>query len=321
MAWKKNFRKIPYKIHSKLESLSSAELVVGCVKTFSNEDIVSGMLSHLDIYIDSDGLHYPESIFPKPDQGKHSSWNINGRIIKRTDLPKETYYNYVEAPNWGNSDYGTHTVALPGERYPRDFIAPKNTQITIESLNQEPNQSNYIIKFQLSEVLNRDDDNFEERLFDCINLLQENVGCCNLVNADVTIRDYIQTLNLSWEILPLGTVDEALERIFRGHNPSQQEKDTATERHTFFMGLDPRKLIYGRSGLQRYFGALIKDDLVIFENVRYGNAIYIMFENWEELSQKSRIELLSGTHGSGFERIIHKGDWKTQVNGILNANR
>ncbi len=321
MDWQKNFRKIPQRIYATLENFDSAELVVGCVRTFLKEDIINGVLSHLDIYIDNDGLHCPASIFPKSDQGKHSSWNINGRVIKRTDLPKETYHNYVEAPNWGDPNNGTHTVDLQGERYPKEFIAPRNTQIQIECPNLEPNRLNYIIKFQLSEVLAREGDDFEDRLFDCINLLQENVGCCNIMNAEATLRDYIRTLHVSWEILPPGTVDETLERIFRGFTPTHQQRDIAHERLTFFEGLGYRDRIMGNSGLQRYFGALIQNDLVIFENIRYGNAIYIMFENWAELSQKSRIELLKGTYGSGFERIIHRGNWKLQVECILNANR
>ena len=51
------------------------------------------------------------------------------------------------------------------------------------------------------------------------------------------------------------------------------------------------------------------DDFVVFENIRYGNAIYVMFEGWESLSRKSRIDLLKGSR-EGFERIEHRDGWE-----------
>ena len=85
------------------------------------------------------------------------------------------------------------------------------------------------------------------------------------------------------------------------------------------MSLKPAKLVYGLSGFERYFGGLIKDDLVVFENIEYGNAIYIMFENWRELSQKTRTELLSGRFGRNFERVMHGSGWKGKVKAVIKA--
>lgn len=313
----KNLRKVPQRITIKLDNIESREVVIGCAKKFSRADIQDGILTHLNVNLDEEGLKFPSSIFPLVNQGKYSSWNINGREIKRTDLPKETYYNYIEAPNWGDSSYGYHTVALPGQRYPKEQIAPRNSTIEIECANISPTLEHYIVKFQISEVLNRDSPDFNDRLLYCLNLLQENIGHCDVEQAGVTLQDYIQTLHISWDILPPGTIEEAMDRMFPGGSPTAQERDTASERHEFFMSLNPRNLVYGRSGLQRYFGALIYDDLVVFENVKYGNAIYVMFDNWEELSQKSRVELLSGIFGDNFRRVIHSGDWREQVCKII----
>ena len=121
------------------------------------------------------------------------------------------------------------------------------------------------------------------------------------------------------EILPPGTVEEAVERIFGGRKATQPEIDVVAERYKFFMSLKPVNLIVGSSGFQKYFGAQLKEDLVVFDNVEYGNALYIMFEDWEELSQKSRIELLSGKAGSNFIRIVHKGEWEETVRKVLKA--
>jgi hypothetical protein len=43
-----------------------------------------------------------------------------------------------------------------------------------------------------------------------------------------------------------------------------------------------------------------------------------MHENWEELSVKSRLELLSGRFGNNFERVIHRAGWKKKANSIIN---
>ncbi len=92
MTWKKNFRKIPQMILGKLKTIQNPNIVVGCAKTFKQEDLQNGILSHLQINLTDSGLKFPKSIIPTPESGKHSSWNVNGREIKRTDLPKETYY-------------------------------------------------------------------------------------------------------------------------------------------------------------------------------------------------------------------------------------
>jgi hypothetical protein len=100
-----------------------------------------------------------------------------------------------------------------------------------------------------------------------------------------------------------------------------EERAVVEERYEFLMGLKPQQLVYGTSGLQRYFGALIRDDLIVFENVRYGNAIYVMFEDWQELSKRTRAELLSGRYGKNFERVMHGAGWKGKTRRIVAERR
>ena len=44
-------------------------------------------------------------------------------------------------------------------------------------------------------------------------------------------------------------------------------------------------------------------------NLDYGNALYILFDNWQEISQMSRIDILK-RHERDFIRIIHKDGWE-----------
>jgi hypothetical protein len=148
-------------------------------------------------------------------------------------------------------------------------------------------------------------------------LLQENVGACGVAKAGSTFADYCKTLIVSWEILPPGTLDDAIARLYRDRKPSQEEEVVIQDRHAFMMSLKPQCLVYGASGFARYFGGMIRSNLVIFENIRHGNAVYIMFEDWETLSRRTRVDLLSGVCGKGFERVIHVKDWKSKVKRIL----
>ncbi len=316
---KKNLFKVPQHILYKVKESNSRHFVAGCIKTYSKKEIQDGLLKHLGIIFENEKLVFPNEKIPDPIRGKYCDRNTNGYVIKRYDLPMEKYSITIEAPNYGDSYKGTHDVTWIKERYQRDFIAPRLSSIKIECKDPSSNLDNYIFKFEVSEVLDKETEDFEIRALECLNLLQENIYKSDLVDAGSTFSDYLQTIQLSWEILPPGTKEEVIERIFRGTKPSREQIETATDRYDFFIKLNPQQLVYGRSGFHRYFGALIKEDLVVFENTQYGNAIYIMYENWRELSTKSRIELLSGSFGSNFDRVIHKVGWKNKVKKIIES--
>ena len=61
--------------------------------------------------------------------------------------------------------------------------------------------------------------------------------------------------------------------------------------------MKPQALVQGQGGFRRYFGAKFSDDLVAFENMEYGNAVYVMRSDWESASRRTKQELI----GSGQE--------------------
>src|SRR5918998_4277363 len=89
------------------------------------------------------------------------------------------------------------------------------------------------------------------------------------------------------------------------HMPSPEVQRRFEERYDLLEELRPVAFVNGTGGFSRYFGAKFADDLVVLENVEYGNAIYVMFDEWETLSKRSRTELLEG-NTNGFVRIIHR---------------
>lgn len=314
---KKNIRKIPAKVTRRLEHIEGDNIVAAYLGSYSAEELRAGRFNHLGITLNEDGLVCPSSVLPPQESGKYSDRNINGHEIRRDDLPKERHYNSVDSPNWGDSAYGYHTVYLPYDRYPRDFIAPRGSSIRISCPNPQAGSDVYSIGFEVDWVLGRTDPEFETHLLEALNLLQENVGACGVEKAGTSVAEYENSLTVSWEILPPGTKEEAVTRIFRGRTPTEKERTSVEERYDFLKKLNPEKFVYGSSGFQRYFGALLQDDLVVFENVEYGNAVYVMFEGWADLSQRSRTELLSGRYGNNFERVLHTKGWKGRVKKIV----
>lgn len=137
-----------------------------------------------------------------------------------------------------------------------------------------------------------------------------------------TTEDYLKTVYVGWEILPPGTRDDTVTRILStSRNPTNPEmKKRVTQRIEVFSRLKPQGFIRGSSGFARYFGAKFADDCVVFENLDYGNALYVMFGRWEELSRLSRTELLSSDR-EGFERIIHTDGWEEKLKRVLEMHR
>ncbi|EOL8987626.1 hypothetical protein ACM92P_002147 [Cronobacter dublinensis] len=307
---KRNIRVIPKNVYSKLKRLGNT-VVAGTSIAITESQLKNGMLEHLGIYSDNGVNAYEESVIPDPLQGKYSLKNVFGEEIVRRDLPKETHYTEIESPNWGDSSNGTHTVRLPHEKYPRDIIPPK--LIAIEINHKQSSGSHFIFNFRVTRILEKNSSTFDDDLLFDLNLLQENLGKCGVENADKPISTYADTLIVSWDIFPPGSKEEVLSRIFRGKNITPDKKNVAENRYDFFMSLGPKKIVTGNSTFSNYLGAMLEDDLVVFENIEYGNAIYILYDNWDEISKLSRIDLLSGRAGNNFDRIIHSGNWKDEV--------
>lgn len=322
MARKKNIRLIPKHIIKKISNIDSSEIVVGAAKVFKAEELKEGALSHLNISLTSSGLNFPDEIMPPSNIGIFSKRNLEGYIVKRKDLGIQTIgYRTAEVPNWGDSWKGTHPVDLPIKGYPKEQISPTFYPIKIDCLDKKPQQQQYVIRFEIGNILNKKNRSFKDELLYCLNILQENIGVCDVEKAGTKLSEYLKTLRVSWEILPPDKTDEALGLIFKGRKPSQKLVDDTKERLQFFKSLKPQKTIVGSSGFSRYFGALIKKDLVVFDNMDYGNAVYIMFKKWEELSQKTRKQLLSGIYGNDFVRIIHSEGWQDEVRKIVKVKR
>lgn len=314
---KKNIRKIPDHIRQKLSAINQEEIVACCSLKADTDAIMAGEFSHLGISFDGIQLSYPEEHLPLPSQGRFSRWNVYGREVKRKDLPKEPFNIYVDVPNWGDYSKGTHTIVWERERYPIDYYPPRFIALRFELLNPNTDDETFWFRVTATEVLSKSSAEFEERLFFCFNLLQENVGGFDVAPSGLSKEQYVRMYWVDWEILPVGNRDLIVNRLSAGQREPVTTRHVIAERYDFFMSLGAKEIVFGTSGFARYFGARIEDDLVVFENLRYGNAIYIMYEDWRILSKRSRTELLTGRLGSDFDRVTHSGAWQNKVRRIV----
>lgn len=318
--WKMRFLKIPGHLLQEAKSLGTSHVMVACAKTIGESEVKDGLYSHLGITVAGGELKAPASLVPEASTGPFSARNIDGAEIVRKDLPKEDRSYSWEVPNWGDWSNGSHTQTRDYKGYPREFVSPKELEISIEVAKTFDNPRRFVVKFVVEQVLDINAKDFDRNFLENINLLQENVGAVSVVPSTATLQDYLATVTLSWEILPPGDVGTVVQSIVKGSKLSQEKHALLQERVQMLQTLKPDAFVRGTSGFVRYFGAKFAENLVAFENLAYGNALYVMFENWEALSKRSRHELLSGSP-EGFHRIEHRSGWKSELREVVNSRR
>lgn len=316
----KNFRRIPPEIRQRLETFALDDVVVAVAKQLRVKDVEK--YAHLGLRIEDGGLVIPAPFVPNLNAGKYSKINVEGKEIILKDEPMiEKEFSFY-APDWGDWSNGSHLVTHTRDVYQRDFLPPKELELVI-TLLEDRGGGVYLVKFAVDQVINRRAKDFKSDLLYNLNILQENIGAADVFSSEASFADYAATVRVDWELLPVGQLgaQEAVTRLLQGKRPITPEQMKIMEdRLAVFARLQPTHFIAGTSGFVRYFGAKYDDNFVVFENVRYGNAIYVMFERWQELSQRSRIDLLKGDR-EGFERIEHREGWEDRLEAMLERHR
>lgn len=312
--WQRNLRKIPDSITKKVQAFSSDLICVATTRQVGAGN--AGDYTHLSF---PRGKGEVASTLPIAEMGVYSTRNREGWEVKRTDLPMTTKTFYWESPNFGDaSTYGTHFHSQVREVYQREFHEPRLYEIETTVLTTTDSSS--VFRIGVDQTFDRTSPDFEFDLFFALNLLQENCGSVDVFPSSATRDDYIKTVTLDWEIFPPGTMDEVVASLTRGKTYSAPELKIVTDRVRVFERLKPQRYIRGSGKFGSYIGAQYADDLVVFENLKYGNALYVLYENWEEVSKRSRIDLLRGTDAT-FDRVPHTDTWKKTFSAILQREK
>ena len=310
---KRNLLKIPKTIIERIRAYDQDDVVIACVKFLRPEDI--SQYFHLGIAVENKNLIIPKPTVPNPSAGRYSKANVEGYEKVRKDLPMIQKVFESEVPNWGDWSNGSHTISWTRDVYQRDFYPPKEVELSITLLEEK--NGRYIIRFAIDQVINRRTSNFEQELLYNLNILQENIGAANVFPSAASLAEYTATVQVDWQILPPGTIDEVVQKILRGKGRITSEQESVMkERISVMSKIKPEAYIAGTDSFLRYFGAKFGDNFVVFENIRYGNALYVMYDSWQELSRKSRIELLNSSRNK-FDRIEHRDGWEVRLKGMV----
>lgn len=311
MATNINFMRIPDYINRELNGIKAPFVVVSTTLKLSLNDIARGKYRHLGITLREGSVVLNPSIIPHVSNGRYSKYNRYGRDILLKHLPKVYKTYHWETPNFGDPLKGYHDNYRTVLTWQHKFIAPRDWALSIQKLKQ--GNDFILVKVAVDLILNRELPFFDEDFLFAVNLLQENVGDCHVFNANASTNDYLRVTKLGWEIFPKGSLERAVERV-KGQirNLTPEKAKRIDDRAKFMERLKPVEYFVGSGMNSKYFGAKFRDDLVAFENVDYGNAIYILFGNWEELSKKSRTEILQRPD-KDFVRIPHTRYWKLNM--------
>ena len=318
---KKNihFRRIPDYIEQELHNVQSQHIIVATIIDASKSEIARGAYRHLGIKVTERNIQFPKTIQPDKLSGIFARRNRNGIVWKLTNLPKVIKTFSFDSPNFGDPDKGYHTTYIDREVYQRRLEPPRDWEITLNVINQS--EVRVRIKAEINTVLDRQHPDFRKDLFFAINLLQEQCRDSHVFNAAISDEELAKVTTVGWEIFPPGSMDRTFSVITqRLRNSSHERLQEIQKRANVLNRLDPTEYIVGSGMNSRYFGAKFGENIVVFENIDYGNALYILFDNWQEISQMSRIDILK-RHERDFIRIIHKDGWDKVLKRKLNELR
>lgn len=309
--WKQNFRKPPPSIEKALAAINTDFVVVAATKKVPTVAIDKGTYRHLGLRRDGADIVAGDPAVPKASVGRYSDRNVNGWEIVLKDEPMITKSYSWETPNFGDAaTYGTHTHYQDREVYQRRFFEPRHLPIAVEILKQpDDGTGTALIKFSVECILDRNREDFADDLLFCLNLLQENTGVAGVYASNATREDFIGTIALDWEVFPPGTAAEVVKAFTSGHGMAIKPSGELTSRIKLFSSLKPKAFLRGSGSFGAYVGAQFADDLVVFENLNYGNALYVLYQNWADISKRSRLDLLKGTT-KDFDRFPHTDGWE-----------
>ena len=311
-------RTIPSRVIKKLRSISTPTIRIACVLELSKDDIEKLGLSRLGIKIEDDSIIVPSNnVFPDESFGQVAHENIHGKEIIDKESPKidkDIYFG--ERPIYGDWSNGSFSLWQTKKVYRKDSVPPRGYSLNINSQSVKTQAEKWKVTFSIEPVLDRNSTEFNTELIFTISLLREVTGNFDVFASDVTTDEIANTRIVSWEIFPPGKRDLKTEVDRRLKNSDERTRKIVLDRAGTIESLKPLQYILGSGLASNYYGALFANDLVVFENLDYGNATYILYENWQELSKLSRTELLKGYRN--FDRIIHDTRWADQLTHIIN---
>ena len=258
-----------------------------------------------------------DSILPPASLGHTSKVNAEGYYIIHRDQPMETAYRVVEWhwEEWAgpyDTTPNSRLVDVPYKRYPRTFVPPFGVEIVV--FRNIKGEFVLVSPFTVYSVQN------EPLLKHIVNLFLEIFGECQIFAEDLNeiVRSSIRRLN--WRILPVGRMPwdqlrQQLEPLVQ--LAPQGNRPFILHRLEKINSFHPDFAAVGTAGFKGYvIMGFPSKNIYVCESVYYGNATYIFAEKWEELSKRTKAEILSANLQR--DRIIHRVEqWDRRINQLL----
>lgn len=315
------YKSLPEHIVEEIQALGGKDFKIGVSRIYSMDAIEGGKLKHLGVTASEDDVETVSPLLPV-GSGRWAKWNREGRLVPRPDWPSRTRSWLTTSPNFGDGGrYGyssqIHSVpvqatqTLHGKAFAFDVSAKKRQDGKI------------VVAFVLEPVFSTSVDLESPDLLMAASLAREVVGTPRVFAVDASSDAWQDTQFFDWEFLPVDhhgqpidydIVADTLE-IPRNSNI----RDTFKDRYAAIRTMNPKSIRYGNTGFARYV-AFEFDKAVVLENYYYGNAAYVMYEDWQALSQRTRLDLLADP-SARFERVIHSNDWKAKLQEAIKGQR
>ncbi|WP_116828932.1 hypothetical protein [Pseudomonas syringae] len=256
-------------------------------------------------YLQNDG----DSILAS-DVGKISNFNINGKEVKRRDLPliKKTIPQYRTWKDWhGREHDGIQHRTM--DVYPVDFIPPPSEKLILKNIDN----TMYITTRQISLLDN------PQPILHLANLLLEYFFSFEIFDISKRTISRTATRQLQWEVLPKGKYPWNKSSVILAPflvKLSPSEKGVIEHRMREISKYEPDFLATGRGGYSGYFvyGFTLKG-LHFLESIHLNNATYVFGEDWEDLSSLSKDQIINSKHE--YHRIIHDKNWTGKIRQLL----
>ncbi|MFA6005655.1 MAG: hypothetical protein WC775_04190 [Patescibacteria group bacterium] len=260
-----------------------------------------------------------DSLLPK-GSGPVSSYNAEGKEIVHRDKPMETVYRQAiwHWKEWAGR-YETversKIVDIPYPRYPRSFDPPPGIE-----LNFSEDQDGNLLLVSLPYQKTTENENLIKHT---INLFLELFGECQFFTN--TFDSIIKTtvVRLNWEILPRGEMpwqqfkkhlDPLIKLAPKGNRPVLEYRLETIN------GYEPDFRAIGRGGFHGYIiHGFSNRGLFVLESIYYGNATYVFGEKWEELSKRTKAEILNEKLQK--DRIIHSEEWEDKITNLMKQKK
>lgn len=277
--------------------------------------VTEGHVSELQEAGFSAELEIGETVLPKP-AGKVSEYNAEGTHIVHRDRPMETAYRQMEWTweQWSGpyTETQARIVDVPYKRYPRTFVEPPSVELTVAEV---PGREKVVV----SEPVPYDDEHVDA-LLHRVNLFRELFGEAALLTEELEPFTRTEVRRLNWEILPPGELPwERLQRRLRPILDRMGERTGPAVEHRLRLLTEEREPDFTAVGRAGFHGYIIfgyeSTGLYVVESLHYGNATYVLGQDWARLSQMTKAEILRADLQE--DRIIHREGWDGRVRGLL----